>query len=449
MVEFPLLNIVVASILQWQPEWNLVETHRGVSIFSSLVSLLCLSFLLLRWYGKLVSLVGAFIFGTMPFNIFFSTVVLPEPFMVMWALLAAVFFTLWAQDSARKFDQGQGKVFIFSDIWLLFAGLSFAAALLVKPMAVFFVPVYAAVIWQQRRWSWPAIVKAGIVFFAAILPLLWWRNWIQNFPTGIPASDWLLNGNGIRFRPAWWRWLFGDRIGRMMFGHWGASLVLLGGVAALWNWPKKRLSRQSWFGWVVSELDRLVRTEGLVLAFAVGCLSYLVIFASGNVQHDYYQTLIVPALSVLAARGSVWLFRFARNAWQQVWIAFGLLSVILFSWMFAWHDIQQLFAINNPAVVPAGQAVQRHAGADDLVIASYMGDTTLLFASDRRGWPIGFSLDQKLEAGAAWYLSTALDDETRDLIERFTLVEQTDLYSLIDLRKVSTESADVGPRLRE
>lgn len=435
MVEFPLLNIMVATILNLQPDLPLIQTHRFVSIVSSMISLTCLVWLVRVWYGRTMSLGVALLFGFMPFSVYYSRVVLPEPFMVMWALLGAVALDIWARKSAQQLDNKQAVVIHISDLYLGASGVAFACALLVKPVALFFIPLYLAVAWKYRRWTIMPWMKAGAIFALAVVPLWWWRQWIQNYPEGIAAANWLLNSNGIRLRPAWWRWLFSDRIGRMMFGHWGASLLVFGGIATLWQWPRNKTKKQNWFYWGAQQLDELLQAEGLVLGAAAGALAFLVIFATGNVQHDYYQTVIVPGICLLAARGAIWLWRQARNDWQQIWMLGGLLAVGVFSWVFAWYDIQQLFNINNPAIVPAGEAVQRHAPADALVIAPYMGDTTLLFATDRRGWPIGFEIEEKRSKGAAFYLSTALDDETRALMQTYPVVEQTDLYTLIDLRQ--------------
>jgi hypothetical protein len=434
MVEFPLLNALVAGILQLHPEWPLVQTHRAVSILSSMVTLLCLAWLAHRWYGKLMSVITAAIFGLLPFNIYYSRVILPEPFMVMCAVLGVALLDWWAEKTAQRADLKQSSVIAFSDFALLLSGVSFSLALLVKPVAIFFVPMYLAVAWRSRRWIVLPWIKALVVFGLAVLPLYLWRQWILQFPEGIPVSLWLLNRGGIRLRPAWWRWLFSDRIGRMMFGHWGAALLPLGAVATLWQWPKKKPARQSWMIWLVQQKDAWIRTEGLVIGAAVGALAFMVVFASGNVQHDYYQTVIIPAIALLSARGVVWLLRLAQTTWQLLIISGALGILAIFSGVFAWYDIQQLFNINNPAIVPAGQAVQRHTPEDALIIAPFMGDTTLLFATDRRGWPIGFDLETKLKLGADFYLSTALDDETRELLELYPLVEQTELYTLIDLR---------------
>ena len=107
-----------------------------------------------------------------------------------------------------------------------------------------------------------------------------WRQWILNFPTGIPASDWLLNGNLIRLRPAWFRWLFYERLSKLFLGYFG--LIFL--FANLWSKKKDQLIYASWW---------------------LGVVSYFIVFATGNVQHDYYQNIMLPILAISLARGFI------------------------------------------------------------------------------------------------------------------------------------------------
>jgi len=70
---------------------------------------------------------------------------------------------------------------------------------------------------------------------------------------------------------------------------------------------------------------------------------------------------------------------------------------------------------------------------DAKVIAPYGGDTAFLFQTDRTGWPVGGDINSKRAAGATHYVTTTLDDEARQLLESYRLVEQTDQYLILDL----------------
>ncbi len=432
MVEFPLLNALTASILQTWPQLDLVVTSRMVSIVSSLVSLACVLFLARKLFGRVTMVIAGVTFAFLPYSIYYSRVILPEPFMVMWSMLAAVGIYLWSSGLSKKTKQ----LFSKNDIWLVLAALSFMIALLVKPVALFFVPFYIGIFWRFRVWRITPWILATALLTVALVPLWWWRTWIQQFPSGIPASDWLLNGNGIRLKPAWWRWLFADRIGRLMFGYWGAPLLLIGWVAGVQPWKAKKLKNmREWFIAIWKYKDSWFQVEGALIFGAVGMLAYLVVFASGNVQHDYYQIPLVPILVLLWARGASWLIE-QGSGWLQKIELSGVVAIIgLFSIAFAWYEVAGWFNINNPAYVTAGAAVQQHTPDDALVIAPGFGDTTFLFQTERRGWPIGFEIEDKIAAGAQYYVSTAYDDEARRLEKQFTVIEKTEEYILIDLQQ--------------
>jgi len=70
------------------------------------------------------------------------------------------------------------------------------------------------------------------------------------------------------------------------------------------------------------------------------------------------------------------------------------------------------------------------------VIAPYNGDTALLFATNRTGWPIGYYIEDKIKLGATHYLSVVNDYEASNLAKKYIIVAKTDQYVLIDLTKL-------------
>lgn len=434
MVEFPLVNGIIAFLLRSFPSWDIVVTSRAASIVASLGALLALIFLVKRLHGPSAAVVAGTVFALMPYSIFYGRAILPEPFLICLALLAAASWLLWLEKGSRSF------------LWLVLSGVLFAAALLVKPMAVFFFPLFAG-IWLQaavaeRRRLTPILLATGI-FAASALPLLWWRNWIEQFPSGVPASDWLLNGNGIRLKPAWWRWLFADRIGRLMFGYWGAAILLFALPATFpsESVQKSTVKAKNAFLGISNFTSAWMKSGGAILGLTVGMLAYLVVFASGNVQHDYYQILLLPAVSWLWGVGAVWLVQRSRGVLEQL-ATLAVLGVIAgFSWFFAWYHVKDFFGIQNWAIVRAGQAVDRLAPENALVIAPYFGDTAFLFQTNRRGWPIGYDIPEKIQKGAQYYVSTAMDDEANQLKNTYVVLEQTDEYIVIDLTQPASASA--------
>lgn len=406
MVEFPIINATVALLYRsLGVSWEIHLFSRLINIIFSLVSVGLVYFLLKNLSSVKVAWLGAAIFGLMPFNVFYSTTVLPEISLVMFSL-GSVYAWIHFVNTKRGW-------------WLLLAALAGALAMLLKPIFIFLAPAMLYYLVFKRGFKALVDWRLYLALILGLLPLIWWRGWIAQFPEGIPAAQWLLNSDGIRFKGAFFRWIFAQRIGEMLLGYWGLILFGIGLIA-------KPASKSGWF----------------FHYWLLGILAYLTIFATGNVTHDYYQVFIVPIIAIFAATGLhkmvagpfVYTSRFVSR-----FLALGCLAFML---AFGWFAIRGNYNINNPAMVEAGQAVDQLTPANALVIAPYMGDTAFLYQTNRRGWPIGFNIPLRLEQGATYYISTSYDDEARALERQCQLVAKTDQYILIDLKECAFESTD-------
>lgn len=401
MVEWPWPNLMIAQLLLWLPSLPLVETSRVITALFSLISVASLFFIGNRYSGRLVGLLAAGSFAISPYIVFYSRAILPEPFMVATTLLAILAFDHWLKTLKIR--------------WYVISLLSLTLALLLKPIVLFLAPIFLALIYL---WHYHLQLKHYIllgVYGSALVPLVLWRVWIQNFPSGIPASEWLFNSNGIRLRPAWFRWLGWERIGKLMLGVVGFIPLIFGFV----HLNKKELwFYGSWWG---------------------GVILYMIVIATGNVQHDYYQYFITPILCLTVARGLVVIKRGLCRRFHPV-ISWGVV-VILVAMMagVSWRFVRGYFNVNYWQFVRAGEAVQRLTPEDALVIAPQLGDTQLLYQTNRRGWPIGFDIEQKIDLGAQYYVSGSFDDEVTHLQEKYRTLEQTSEYVIIDLTSIKKE----------
>lgn len=424
MVEFPVYNLISLWIASLVPDNDVVIASRLTSIAFSLLTLTSLYGIVVTVSKrKSVGLLAAAFVAFLPYSIYYSRVILPEPTMVAFSTASIFLFLRWLEQTNQKSLNLSAKSICLAVASVLLLTL----ALLVKPTAVFFGPIYVAAAWYKFGWN---SLKQPLLwlFIISVLPMLAWRWWIEQYPAGIPANTWLLNGNSIRLKPAWWRWLFAERISKLIFGYWGVVFVALGSVIK--SNKKQQLLDVLTFAWILS--------MGL----------YLVIFATGNVQHDYYQIQLIPGLALLAARGADWLLTEQKSIHR--WAAISLVLLISgMTFLFSWYEVGGYFNINNPAIVSAGEAVQRHTDASAKVIAPYQGDTAFLWQTDRRGWPIGFAIEDKIEKGATHYVTTSYDDEARFIENHFATVEATDEYYLFDLTEPtvplsSSEDASLG-----
>ena len=400
MVEFPLYNLFHFATYKAFPWIGLDMAGRLTSVALSLVSILFLFLITQKLSGFFVGWLSALFMAVIPFNVFFSRVILPEPLMV--ALFLASYWFLLLSAERQKLTKR---------IYLLLSSLLLSMAILVKPFAVFFILPHIAVILRQLVLQQITIIEAFSYGILSLIPFFLWRQNIAKYPEGIPASDWLLNASGIRFRPAWFRWLFAERLGKLILGIYGTSFFLLGLIAK----PKNEgYTYWLWF---------------------LGILAYFSVVAGGNIRHDYYQAIIMPFIAIFLAKGVSLMMGLTRTVYSR-WLTL-LAGILIFASMIAisWYDIGPFYNINNPAIIEAGREVDRLTPKSALVVAPYNGDTAFLYQTGRSGWPLGYYIEDKITKGATHYVSVVYDDEARELEKKFTVLAKTDRYIIIQLTK--------------
>ncbi|MDP3888741.1 MAG: glycosyltransferase family 39 protein [bacterium] len=399
MVEFPAYNLIQAGIAQTFPQKSIEWWGRMVSVVFSLGSLLILYLIVKKFSGSRVGFFAAFFFGVLPYSIYFSRVILPEPMMIFSALIAIYFFTRWLED--KKFS------IIFYFLSIIFAILT----LLIKPFAVFLFLPLAYLVWE--KWQLSSLRKPllYLYFFLAFLPFALWRVWISQYPEGIPNWTWLLNEGNIRFKGAFFRWIYGERISKLILGFWGLPLLIFG------------------------LLKKTTRREGYFFHFwFLGAVLYFSFVAGGNVHHDYYQILAIPAISILLAKGADFLL--TSEFFNRSLGRLALIVMILFMLAFSWYEVKGDFNINHPEIVRAGKAVDNLVPKMAKVIAPYSGDTAFLYQTNRQGWPIvtdEISVNYLISRGATHYVSVNFDKQTKDLMEKYKILKQTDEFVILDL----------------
>lgn len=422
-VEFPLYNTAHALLFQGisaakEGAISFEAAGRLTTIFSSLMSAIFLYLIVRELLGELMGFLTMGFFLFLPFNIYYSRVILPGPTMVM-ASLASIYFLTKTQSANW---QTKSKV-----AWLLSLVLAMAA-ILIKPYAVFILlPSWLVYFFhferglRQTRATGQSVfivlLYFGLYALISILPFVFWRLWMQQFPEGIPANQWLLNAEGIRFRPAWWRWLFAERLGKLILGYWGTILFGVGlTIRGVKKWSK----------------------EALFYSWLLGALIYLAIFASGNVRHDYYQILIIPALSVFLAKGALFLLKAPKKHFYKIINYFLLITCCLFMFGFSWYQIREYYKINHPEIIEAGKAANKILPKEAKVIAPYYGDTAFLYQTSHQGWPVvTLSFPEMIELGATHYVSVNFAQDTNYLMSQCSILEKTDKWVIIDLQKCS------------
>lgn len=404
MVEMPLYQASAALISRTIPSVPVDLSLRLISIAAAAGTALILMILMMEFGLPFAAVVTGFIYAVMPYSIFYGRTILPETFAVFWAILSV--YLIYKSTLAHR------------GMWWLAIGAAVAGsiAVLVKPTAGFLLLPVPYIILRKHTFSVTTLFTLALYGAVSLVPLLWWRSWITQYPEGIAVFDWLLNKGGIRFKGAWFQWLFAERIGKLMLGYWGLIPLGLGLIS--------QQTRKE--GWVTHLLG-------------LGGLIYLSVFAAGNVQHDYYQIILIPPAAIYTAKGIVFLLTnkvFSRLASISVAVV-----SVLFLIAFSWYTMRSFYWINRPEIIEAGEMADKLLPKDAKVIAPYNGDTTFLYQTGRTGWPLGFAIDEKIAMGATHYVTVSPTDsdwETKTLAETYTVLVRNDRYAIIDLTKPKT-----------
>ena len=375
MVEFPIYNAVHATLFNSFDTFSLEKWGRILTAFIATLTGFFLFLLGKKHYSMKVGLLAAFFYMFLPFNIYFTRVILPDPLGVLFAVSGLYFF---------------GINFIVS-------GILFALAFLQKPFfAVYLFPLIPDLLKREN-------FKKNLLFLSlAFTPFMLWRAWISQFPEGIPFYTWAFNGDRIRFHPAFFRWIFGERIGILILGAGGVAPFVYG---------------------LVKKLDNKFN-----LYFVLGAIFYLVAVATANVRHDYYQILIIPMIAMTLSIGSVYL-------WKRAKIILTVSLLVMF--LIGWDRIKPFYQINHPELIEVGMAVDEKLPKDAQIVIPYNGDTAFLYQTKRKGWPaVDDSIDHIIEKGADYYVSIDLGSaDTINFSKRFETVAKTNQYIILDLHK--------------
>ena len=395
LVELPIYNSLSAAAFYLTGKMNLSieETQRLISIVCSLLSgliIFAITKKLTKSFSASIFAMSFFLF--LPFNIFYSRTILPEPMAVLFMVLA-LYFIIQQQ--------------------FIIAGLPLALGLLLNPYTALL--LFPVILYYFFHKSYFKLHKSffKIIFFGIIslTPFIAWRLWIGQHPEGIPASDWLFNGGNIRFRPAWFRWLFDERIAKLILGSFGLIPLFLG-------FAYKKESYQK-----------------VAIALSLGVIFYFSVIARGNVQHDYYQVLIIPFLAIISGVGCHYIANFIFDSKLLAITAVIILSAFTFG--FSGYQVIEYYKVNNPVIMTAGKYVDQTLPKDAIIIAPYTGDTAFLYQTARSGWPTevyDVSKVKSLVAPRPLYLvSVNFDTYTNMMIKKYPIIFKNDLFVILNL----------------
>jgi uncharacterized membrane protein len=400
-VEFPLYSAIFGVLYKYLPITSLEVYGRLTSIFFSLVIIGVIYYLSLKEHSRHAAIFASIIYAIMPFFVFFSRVILPETTALSFMFLAIFFLYLFIQNKKRNF------------IYLVTSIIFYALSVLIKPTTIFYSFALGYLFVMEFRFELFKRWEPYIYFILGLVPFVLWRLYIRDYPEGIPASDWLFThvntSQGllnIFFKPAFFRWIFIERIGIIMMGVYLSGFFLVG---------------------IVSKYKKY-----FVHSILFSAVVYLCTFQGGNVQHEYYQTIILPALAMTAGFGIAQLVRNNQNI--NTIIAYPVIIVaFVFSFMFSYYKVRDWYnyAHDLPEIA---KLIMTFTKPEDRIVTDRVGDTTLLYLADRKGAPATYKDIPVLKELGYSYFVTDKKDVTASLKEKgYQVLVENDQFSIIKL----------------
>ncbi|OGK52783.1 hypothetical protein A2966_04730 [Candidatus Roizmanbacteria bacterium RIFCSPLOWO2_01_FULL_41_22] len=404
MVEFPLYSAAFGLLYRYLPIFPVEIYGRLTTVFFSLVIIAVIYYLTKKEAGRTAASFAAITYAVMPFFVFFSRVVLPETTAVAFAFMAILF--LYQTTGAKSKSTPFGYYFL--------SILSFAVAVLIKPTVIFYGLPLLYLFAQKHQWS---IWKKGDVylyFILTLLPFVLWRLYIKQYPEGIPYNDWLFTSvntfEGLKkifFKPAFFRWIFFERLGIGIFGVYLSVFFFLGLVAK----TKKYLLH----------------------VILLACVIYLFTFQGGNVQHEYYQTIILPPVAIMVGLGVAFLISQGKYLLHPA-LTYLLIAIFFTAgFAFSFYKVRDFYIYPNDLIQKA-KIISSLTNENDRIVTDRNGDTTLLYLANRRGSPAIYKTPAEFSAMGYKYLITANQESVANLkAEGYQVVVETNMFTLISL----------------
>ncbi len=404
MVEFPIYNAIIAILYKTFPVFTLEIWGRLTTIIFSLIVISIIYYLLLHESNRLSAIFGSLTYAIFPFFVFFSRVILPETTALAFSMLAIFFFYLNVESKEKK---------IKSVITYLVSSIFFACALLIKPTIIFYLLPILFLFYRKYKLNLVKKLNFYLYFAITLIPLIYWRTYIKNFPEGIPVSDWLFTSvntaqglKSILFRPSFFRWIFFERINSLILGGYLTLLFVLGTIS----------KQKKYF----------------LLSFLFSALFYIFVFQGGNLQHEYYQTLILPVFAMMIGLGVNFIFEHKKDFISPFFISILIFFLFSFSFYFSYFKVKDYYLYSQELVQEAN-IINNLTDPEDKIVTDRTGDTTLLYLSNRRGAPSIFKDPIDLKKLGYKYLITSDEGEIGIMNRDFKIVFENEKFTLFKL----------------
>jgi uncharacterized membrane protein len=393
-VEFPIYNAAFAGLHVVMPFLSLETWARVVAVLFSLLCIGSLYYIALMEAGRPAAIFTGITYAIMPFFVYFSRVILPETPAISLVIFSIFLLHLFTTEKSKS-----KKI-----LWLSLSCISFAVSLLIKPTTIFYGLPLLILFIRKYEYNVPKQLHVFLYFLLAAIPFVAWRYYITKYPEGIPASNWLFTmvntsegQKEIFMRPAFFRWIFYERLNNIIMGGYLTVFFILG-----------LIRKQKTF---------------LPLSIIAAGFIYIFVFQGGNVQHEYYQVIAFPAIALAVGLGVGLIIESTKTFLHPVLSTPIVILLFSASFLFSWYQVKGYYVIPQDLLLMA-KIIQTFTKPTDKVIADRMGDTTLLYLADRKGAPLLYREPEEMKKMGYKYILT----DKREIITKLSLLKFEKLF---------------------
>ena len=354
--EFPILPFVAAICYKFAGVHEWIGRSQAVILFA--VSLPFFFLLVREIFGSTAAVWATFFFSFAPLNIFAGRSFMPDVPSLSLAIIGLCFFLRWTQDQK----------------WTPFfaAAIAISLSILIKVTSiVIFAPLMYLAVTQtivsasrdsQTGLSAPLRTPLQLIAFAAIALLpsaIWYWHAYQIAQRFYPHH--FFGAGGIRIESFSWYWHVAWQTAVSSLTPVLAIMALIG----LFGGPRSKYSRL--FDWWLTAM--------ILFIIAVGY---------GN-RHRWYQLPLVPITAGFA--GAACGFFASKISSRRVAIALSILLAGSFA-ILSFVYVRPLYEASAAQLRDAGLALNEITPSDALIIAADMGDPTIFYYAQRKGWHV-------------------------------------------------------------
>ena len=349
--EFPILPFIAAVCYKFAGVHEWMGRIQAVILFA--VSLPFFFLLVREIFGSTAAVWASFFYCFAPLNIFAGRSFMPDVPSLSFAIVGLYFFLRWVQHA---------------ESWSFFAAVTaISLSLLLKITSILIAAPLVYVLVVGRLCQTPGVsqkrptILGAIVFSAiALLPsAIWYWHAHQIAERFYPHH--FFGAGGIKIESFSWYW----HIARQTF------------VSSL----TPPLSVMALVGLFVPQ-SRDRRYSRLFHCWLAAMIVFIIVVGYGN-RHRWYQLPLVPIVAAFA--GAACAFVGSKISSRVIAVILSVVLASAFTTLAFWY-VQPFYQSSAAQLRDAGLELKKATRPNALIIAADMGDPTILYYAERKGW---------------------------------------------------------------